>query len=69
MPLAAVVPLFAVAELLRPRYEMEGTVPPPGVAGRWSGLAGFATGVVASLVVGGVLLALSDVSPVWFVRG
>lgn len=69
VPLAAVVPLFAVAELLRPRYEMEGAVPPPGVAGRWSGLTGFATGVVASLLVGGVLLALSDVSPVLFVRG
>ena len=43
-PLSVGLPIFAVAELLRPRYEAEGTVHPPGVAGRWSGLAGFARG-------------------------
>ena len=68
-PLAVGVPIFAVAELVRPRYELEGTVHPPGVAGRWSGLAGFAIGVVLSLVGAGVLMALTALSPIWFLRG
>ncbi len=68
-PLALGVPLFAVTELLRPRYEPAGTVHPPGVAGRWSGLTGFALGFVASLVGTAVLMALGDVSPIWFIRG
>ncbi len=67
-PLSVGLPIFAVAELLRPRYEAEGTVHPPGVAGRWSGLAGFALGVVLSLALGWVLLTLSGLSPVWFIR-
>ena len=68
-PLAVGVPIFAVAELLRPRFELEGTVHPSGVAGRWSGLTGFAIGVVLSLVGAGVLIALTAVSPIWFIRG
>ena len=68
-PLSLGVPVFAVAELLRPRYELEGTVHPPGVAGRWSGLAGFAIGCVLSIVGTGALLALSAASPIWFIRG
>ena len=36
------IAIFAVAELVRPRYEPEGTVHPRGVAGRGSGLGGFA---------------------------
>jgi len=68
-PLSLGVPVFAVAELLRPRYELEGTVHPPGVAGRWSGLAGFAIGCVLSIVGTGALLALNAESPIWFIRG
>ena len=68
-PLSVGVPIFAVAELLRPQYEPVGIVHPPGVAGRWSGLAGFAIGVVFSLVGAGVLSALTAVSPIWFIRG
>ena len=68
-PLSVGVPIYAVAELLRPRYELEGTVHPPGVAGRWSGLIGLAIGFVVSLVGTGVLIALSAESPIWFVRG
>ena len=68
-PLSVGLPIFAVAELLRPRYEAEGTVHPPGVAGRWSGLAGFAAGIVLSLAFGWVLLTISGLSPVWFLRG
>ncbi len=67
-PLSVGLPIFAVAELLRPRYEAEGTVHPPGVAGRWSGLAGFALGLVLSLALGWMLLTLSGLSPVWLVR-
>ena len=64
------VPIFAVAELLRPRYEADGTVHPPGVAGRWSGLAGFARGAGARRsAVGWVLIALTGLSPIWFLRG
>ena len=67
-PLSVGVPLFAVLELLRPRYEAPGTVPPPGVAGRWSGLLGF--GVGAALAIGGAALSgLATLSPVWFLRG
>ena len=68
-PLSLGVPIFAVAELLRPRYELDGTVHPPGVAGRWSGLAGFALGFVLSIVGTGALIALNAVSPIWFIRG
>lgn len=71
-PLAVAVPVFAVAELLRPKYEPEGTVHPPGVAGRWSGLAGWVVGVALSLGGGwalSALSALSGVAPIWFLRG
>jgi hypothetical protein len=68
-PLGLAVPLFAVAERLRPRYWPEGTVHPKGVAGRWSGLTGFAVGVLLSVVVSGLLLTLTDISPIWFIRG
>ena len=68
-PLSVGVPIFVVAELLRPRYEPEGTVHPSGVAGRRSGLAGFAIGVALTLVGGGVLIALNAVWPIWFIRG
>jgi len=68
-PLAVGVPIFAVAELLRPRYEPEGTVHPSGAAGRWNGLTGFALGFVVALAGAAVLLALSDLSPTWFIRG
>ena len=68
-PLSVGVPIFAVAELLRPRYEPEGTVRPPGVAGRWSGLVGFALGVVLSIAGAAALSALTSVSPIWFVNG
>jgi hypothetical protein len=68
-PLSVGVPIFAVAELIRPRYEFPGTEHPPGVAGRWSGLTGFATSFVLSLVGAGALLALNAVSPIWFIRG
>lgn len=68
-PLSIGVPLFAVTELLRPRHEPEGTVHPPGVAGRWSGLLGFAAGFLLSAVGAGVLVGLTSLSPVWFIRG
>ena len=54
-PVSVGIAVFAVAELLRPRYEPEGTVHPRGVAGRWSGLAGFALGVVLSWRAAAVL--------------
>jgi hypothetical protein len=63
------IAIFAVAELVRPRYEPEGTVHPPGVAGRWSGLAGFALGFVLSIAGALLLTALADLSPIWFLRG
>ena len=67
-PLSVGLPIFAVAELLRPRYEADGTVHPPGVAGRWNGLSGFALGVVLSLALSWALLTLSGLSPVWLIR-
>jgi len=68
-PWSVGIAVFAVAELVRPRYELEGTVYPKGVAGRWSGLAGFALGFV--LAIAGALLtaALTGLSPTWFLRG
>jgi hypothetical protein len=68
-PLSVGVPVFAVLELLRPRYEPPGTVHPPGVAGRWKGLLGFAIGAVATLAGSWLLITLSGLSPIWFVRG
>ncbi len=68
-PLSVGVPIFAVAELLRPRHEVEDTVHPAGVAGRWNGLAGFALGFLGSFAGTAALLALNGVSPIWFIRG
>ena len=68
-PLAVGVPLFAVAELLRPRYEAPGTVHPPGVAGRRSGPAGFGVSILLSLGGGLLLMGLNALSPIWFIRG
>ncbi len=68
-PLLVVVPVFAVAELLRPRDEAADTVHPPGVAGRWSGLKGWGVGIVLSVGGGWVLSTLSGVAPIWFIRG
>ena len=68
-PLSVMVPVFAVAELIRPRYEPEGTVHPPGVAGRWSGLTGWVVGVLFSVAGGWVLHTLSAAAPIWFIRG
>lgn len=68
-PLAVGVPVFAVAELLRPRYEAPGTVHPPGVAGRWSGLAGFGIGILVSIGGALILMGLNALSPIWFIRG
>ncbi len=68
-PLVAAVPLFAVAELLRPKDEAADTVHPPGVAGRWSGLTGWVAGFMLSVGGGWVLSTLSGVSPIWFIRG
>ena len=68
-PLSVVVPVFAVAELIRPRYEPEGTEHPTGVAGRWSGLTGWVVGIVLSVGGGWVLSTLSGVAPIWFIRG
>jgi len=67
-PMSVGIAIFAVAELVRPRYEPEGTVHPRGVAGRWSGLAGFALGVVLALAGSAVLILLTDLSPIWFLR-
>jgi len=68
-PLSVGVPLFAVVELLRPRYEPQGTVPPPGVAGRWSGWLGLVAGVALGLVGAAALAGLTSLSPIWFIRG
>jgi hypothetical protein len=68
-PLSVGVPIFAAAELIRPRYELAGTEHPPGVAGRWSGLTGFAMSFLLALAGAAALLALNAVSPVWFIRG
>ena len=68
-PLSVGVAVFAVAELLRPRYEPEGTVHPPGVAGRWSGLVGFGAGILLSFAGSAILILLTDLSPVWFLPG
>jgi hypothetical protein len=68
-PLAVAVPVFAVAELLRPRYEPAGTVHPPGVAGRWSGFAGYLVALAFSFAAGWGLTALTEISPIWFIRG
>ena len=68
-PLSVGVAVFAVAELLRPRYEPEGTVHPPGVAGRWSGLVGFGAGILLSFAGSAILILLTDMSPVWFLPG
>jgi hypothetical protein len=67
-PLSVGVALFAVAELIRPRHELPGTVHPPGVAGRWNGLTGLAVGFLLSMVGTGLTLALTDLSPIWFLR-
>ncbi|MFL6151014.1 MAG: hypothetical protein ACJ72B_01415 [Ornithinibacter sp.] len=67
-PLSVGVALFAVLELVRPRHEPPGTVHPPGVAGRWNGLTGFAVGFVLSMVGTGLTLALTNLSPIWFLR-
>ena len=67
-PLLVGVPVFALAELLRPRYEPEGTVHERGTAGRWNGLLGFALGFVLSIAGAGALLALGGLSPIWFLR-
>lgn len=68
-PLSVGVPIYAVAELLRPRDEPAGTVHPPGVAGRWRGLTGFVASILLFLVGTVVILALDAVSPIWFPRG
>jgi hypothetical protein len=68
-PASVGIAIFAVAELLRPRYEPEGTMHPPGVAGRWSGLTGFAAGLLLAFAGSAVLLALTGISPIWFLRG
>ena len=68
-PLALAVPAFAAAELIWPRYWPEATAHPRGVAGRWTGLTGFAAGAGLSLLVTGAALVLRDVSPIWFIRG
>ena len=67
-PVSVGIAVFAVAELLRPRYEPEGTLHPKGVAGRWSGLAGFALGVVLAMAGGLLAAALTNLSPIWFLR-
>jgi hypothetical protein len=43
-------------------------VHPPGVAGRWSGLAGFALGVVLALAGALLTAGLTGLSPIWFLR-
>ena len=68
-PLFLAVPLFAVAERLRPRRWPEGTEHPKGVAGRWNGLTGLAVGVLLSLATTAALRALAGASPIWFIRG
>ena len=68
-PFAVGIPVFAVAELLRPRYEAPYTVHPPGVAGRRSGLSGFGLGILLSVVGGMIVMGLAALSPVWFIRG
>ncbi len=68
-PFAVGVPVFAVAELLRPRYEAPDTAHPPGVAGRRSGLAGFGIGILLSVGARFVLMTLTALSPIWFLRG
>ncbi len=67
-PLSVGVAIFAVAELIRPRYEPAGTVHPRGVAGRWNGLTGFAAGIVLSMAGTALMLALTNVSPIWFLN-
>ncbi|HET7819905.1 MAG TPA: hypothetical protein VFL10_00120 [Ornithinibacter sp.] len=67
-PLSIGVALFAVAELIRPRHEPAGTVHPRGVAGRWNGLTGFAAGFVLSVAGTGLTIALTNLSPVWFLH-
>jgi hypothetical protein len=67
-PLSVGVAIFAVAELIRPRHEPAGTVHPRGVAGRWNGLTGFAAGFVLSIAVAGLTLALTNLSPIWFLH-
>jgi hypothetical protein len=67
-PASVGIAAFAVAELVRPRYEPEGTVHPPGVAGRWSGLAGFALGFVLAIAGGLLTASLTGLSPIWFLR-
>jgi hypothetical protein len=68
-PFSIGVPVFAVAELLRPRYEAPDTVHPPGVAGRWSGLAGFGISILLAMGGGLVVMGLTALSPIWFIRG
>ncbi len=68
-PFSVGVPIFAVVELLRPRYESPDTVHPSGVAGRWSGLAGFGIGILLSMGGGLVVMNLTALSPIWFIRG
>ena len=68
-PLFLAVPLFAVAERMRPRRWPEGTEHPKGAAGRWNGLTGLAVGVLLSLATTAALRALAGASPIWFIRG
>ena len=68
-PLAVAVPVFAVAELLRPRYELPDTVHPPGVAGRWSGFVGYLVALALAFAAGWGLMSLAEASPIWFIRG
>jgi hypothetical protein len=68
-PFSIGVPVFAVAELLRPRYEAPDTGHPPGVAGRWSGLAGFGISILLAMGGGLVVMGLTALSPIWFIRG
>lgn len=68
-PFLVVVPAFAVLELLRPRPDADGVGYPPGVAGRWSGLAGFVLGLLLWALLTGALTELSQRWPLWVVRG
>ncbi len=68
-PFAVGMPVFAVAELIRPRFEPPDTVHPPGVAGRWSGIGGFGIGLLLSVGGGFVVIGLAALSPIWFIRG
>ena len=69
-PVTIGIAIFAVAELVRPRYEPEGTVHPRGGRGPLVWPRGLRSrGILLSFAGGALLLLLTNLSPIWFLRG